>query len=234
MVALPSLGVIPEANRLLGKPVTYEMDQFVPIARMFADPTILAVKSSAPWRTLEEFIAAVQAKPGQISYASSGYLGTAHLAMEMFLNAAGLKMVHVPYQGGGPAFAAFVGDQVPVIPTLESIAKGQIDAGNIRVLAQWGTERLPSFPNVPTLQEAGYPDVVYILWAGVFAPRRTPEHVVKVLRDAIRPFMQDEAVVQRFIAAGSQVSYLDGPEFAQFLQGDTDRLVKLVRKIGLS
>jgi len=234
MVALPSLGVIPEANRLLGKPVTYEMDQFVPIARMFADPTILAVKSSAPWRTLEEFIAAVQAKPGQISYASSGYLGTAHLAMEMFLNAAGLKMVHVPYQGGGPAFAAFVGDQVPVIPTLESIAKGQIDAGNIRVLAQWGTERLPSFPNVPTLQEAGYADVVYILWAGVFAPRKTPEHVVRILRDAIRPFMQDKAVVQRFIAAGSQVSYLDGPEFEQFLQGDTDRLVKLVRKIGLS
>jgi tripartite-type tricarboxylate transporter receptor subunit TctC len=234
MVALPSLGVIPEANRLLGKPVTYEMDQFVPVARMFADPTILAVKTSSPWRTLEDFVAAVKGRPGQISYASSGYLGTAHLAMEMFLNDAGLKMVHVPFQGGGPAFASFVADQVPVIPTLESIAKGQIDAGNIRVLAQWGTERLPSFPDVPTLQQAGYPDVVYILWAGVFAPKKTPGPVVKILRDAIRPFMQDPAVVKRFTAAGSQVSYLDGPEFEQFLQGDTNRLVKLVRKIGLS
>jgi tripartite-type tricarboxylate transporter receptor subunit TctC len=234
MVALPSLGVIPEANRLLGKPVNYEMDQFVPIARMFADPVILAVKKSSPWNTLQEFVSAVKKNPGQISYSSPGFLGTAHLAMEMFLHAAELKMVHVPYQGGGPAFAALLSDHVPVVPTLESIAKGQIDAGNIRVLAQWGTERLPNFPDVPTLQEAGYPEVVYILWAGVFAPKKTPASVIKILRDAIRPFMQDTAVVQRFIAAGSQVSYMDGPEFEQFLQGDTDRLVKLVRKVGLS
>jgi tripartite-type tricarboxylate transporter receptor subunit TctC len=143
-------------------------------------------------------------------------------------------MVHVPYQGGGPAFNALLSDQVPVLPTLESIAKGHLDAGNLRILAQWGTERLPSFPNAPTLQEAGYPDVIYILWAGVFAPTRTPAHVTRILRDAIRAFMQDKAVVERFINAGSQVAYMDGPEFAQFLQTDTDRLLKVVRKIGLS
>jgi tripartite-type tricarboxylate transporter receptor subunit TctC len=154
--------------------------------------------------------------------------------MEMFLNAAGLKMVHVPYQGGGPAFGALLSDQVPVVPTLESIGKGQFDAGNLRVLAHWGTERLPAFPDAPTFQDAGYPEVVYILWTGVFAPRKTPEHVTRILRDAIRPFMQDKAVVERFTAAGSQVSYLDGPEFARFLEGDTDRLIKVVRKIGLS
>src|ERR1043166_4824101 len=95
MVALPSLGVIPEANRLLGNPVTYEMDQFVPIARMFADPVILAVKASSPWRTLADFIAAVKSRPAEISYSSPGFLGTSHLAMEMFLRAADLKMVHV-------------------------------------------------------------------------------------------------------------------------------------------
>ena len=234
MIALPSLAVIPEANRLQGKPVAYEMDQFVPLARMFADPPILAVKTSSPWKALPDFLAAVRNNPGQIPYGTSGHLGTVHLAMEMFLNAAGLKMVHVPYQGGGPAFNALLSDQVPVVPTLESIGKGQIDAGNIRVLAQWGTERLPSFPHAPTLQEAGYPDVVYILWTGVFAPRKTPEPVIRILRDAIRPFMQDKAVVERFVRAGSQVSYLDGPDFARFLEGDTDRLLKVVRKIGLS
>ena len=138
--------------------------------------------------------------------------------MEMFLNAAQLKMVHVPYQGGGPAFNALLSEQVPVVPTLESIGKGQIDAGNIRILAQWGTKRLPSFPHAPTLQEAGYPEVIYILWAGVFAPKKTPAHVTQILRDAIRPFMQDRAVVDRFVNAGSQVSYLDGPEFTQFLR----------------
>src|SRR5437868_7146000 len=150
MTALPSLAVIPEANRLQGKPPTYEMDQFVPLARMFADPPLLTVKKSSPWKTLEDFIAAVKANPGQIPYGTSGYLGTVHLAMEMFLNAAGLKMVHVPYQGGGPAFAAFLADQVPVIPTLGSLGKRQFDARNLRVLAQFATERLANFADVPT------------------------------------------------------------------------------------
>jgi tripartite-type tricarboxylate transporter receptor subunit TctC len=234
MTALSSLAVIPEANRLAGKPVTYEMDQFVPLARMFADPTILAVKASSPWTSLDDFIAAVKNNPGQIAYGTSGHLGTVHLAMEMFLNAAQLKMVHVPYQGGGPAFNALLSNQVPVVPTLESIAKGHIDAGNIRILAQWGMKRLPSFPYAPTFQEAGYPDVIYILWTGVFAPSKTPAQVTRILRDAIRPFMQDQAVVDRFVKAGSQVSYLDGPDFAQFLRSDTDRLLAVVRKIGLS
>ena len=234
MTALPSLAVIPEGNRLAGKPVPYEMDQFVPLARMFADPPILAVKNSSPWNSLGDFIAAVKANPGQIPYGTSGHLGTVHLAMEMFLNAAQLKMVHVPYQGGGPSFNALLSDQVPAVPTLASTAKGQIDAGNVSILAQWGTERLPNFPHAPTLQEAGYPDVIYILWTGVFAPAKTPAHATRILRDAIRPFMQDKAVIERFEKAGSQVSYLDGPEFAQFLKADTDRLLKVVRQIGLS
>jgi len=234
MTALPSLAVIPEATRLQGKTPTYEMDQFVPLARMFADPVLLTVKKSSPWKTFDDFLATVKSNPGQIPYGTSGYLGTVHLAMEMFLKAADLKMVHVPYQGGGPSFAALLSDQVPVVPTLESIGKGQFDAGNLRVLAQWGTERLPNFADAPTLQEAGYPDVVYILWTGVFAPKKTPEHVTRILRDTIRPFMQDRAVVERLMKGGSQVSYMDGPEFARFLEGDTDRLVKIVRKIGLS
>src|SRR5262245_14223393 len=117
MTALPSLAVIPEGNRLAGKPVPYEMDQFVPLARMLADPPILAVKNSSPWNSFKDFIAAVKAKPGQIPYGTSGHLGTVHLAMAMFLNAAQLKMVHVPYQGGGPSFNALLSGQVPVVPT---------------------------------------------------------------------------------------------------------------------
>src|SRR5262249_18334372 len=189
MTALASLVSIPEGNRVGGKPVPYEMDQFVPLARMFADPPILAVKNSSLWKSFNDFVVAVKANPGQIPYGTSGHLGTVHLAMEMFLNAAQLKMGHGADQGGGPSFNAVLSGQVPVVPTLESTAKGQIDAGNVRVLAQWGTERLPNFPHAPTLQEAGYPDVIYILWTGVFAPAKTPAHVTRILRDAIRPFM---------------------------------------------
>src|SRR5262249_2645717 len=139
-----------------------------------------------------------------------------------------------PDHGRRPAFAALWSGPVPGAPTVDSPAKGQIAAGNVRVLAQWGTERLPSFPQVPTLQEAGYPDVIYILWTGVFAPKKTPEPVTAILRNCIRSMMQDQAVVERFMQAGSQVAYLDGPEFARFLEADTDRLIKVVRKCGLS
>ena len=76
--------------------------------------------------------------------------------------------------------------------------------------------------------------MIYILWTGVFAPAKTPAHVTGILRGAIRPFMQDKAVIERFVKAGSQVAYLDIPEFARFLEGDTDRLPKVVRRIGLS
>lgn len=234
LMALPSLAVIPEANRLLGQPVQYEFDQFVPIARVFADPVILTVKKSSPWKTLDDFVKAVRQEPGKIPYASSGKFGTVHLAMEMFLNSAGLKMQHVPYQGGAPAFNALLSGQVAVVPTLESIAKGHLENGELRVLAQWGTQRLPNFRDAPTLQEAGYKDVVYVLWAGLFAPRGTPQGAQKLLRDAIRTYMTEPAVQQRFIKLGSQPGYLDGPEFAAYLKDDTERLLNVVRKVGLS
>ena len=205
----------------------------MPLARMFADPPILAVKKSSPWNTLQDFITAVRNNPGQIPYGTSGYLGTVHLAMEMFLNAAGLKMVHVPYQGGGPAFAALLSDQVPVVPTLESIGKGSSMPG---ISACWRN----GAPSGSQFSERADAAGSRLSRRGlhpvdrVFAPKKTPEHVTRTLRDTIRPFMQDKAVVARFLTAGSQVSYLDGPEFARFLEGDTDRLVKIVRKIGLS
>src|SRR5260221_13443192 len=126
---------------------------------MFPDPPLVTVKKSSPWKTREDFVTAVRNNPGQIAYGTSGYLGTVHLAMEMFLTAAGLKMVHVPYQGGGPAFTALLSDQEPAVPTLESIGDGHFDAGNLRVLAQFCTEPPGCFPDSPTFQDTGFPAV---------------------------------------------------------------------------
>ncbi|MCC7348299.1 MAG: tripartite tricarboxylate transporter substrate binding protein [Variibacter sp.] len=234
MVALPSLAVIPEANRLQKRQVNYEMSDFVPVGRMFADAPFLAVKKDAKWKNFKEFADDVKANPGTIPYGTSGQFGTVHLAMEMFLHAAGLKMLHVPYQGGGPAANALLSDQVPVIPTLESIVKGQLDAGQLRVLAQFGNERLSAFPDVPTLQEFGYKDVIYILWTGVFAPAKTPANVMQVLRATLKEFMGREDLVGKYKQSGTQIGYLDGPDFAKFLEADTERLLGVTRKIGLS
>lgn len=234
MATLSSLAVIPEANRLQGRPVNYEMTDFAPLARMFADPVFLAVKKDSKWRNIQEFIADVKQNPGKIPYGSSGVFGTVHLAMEMFLNAAGLRMLHVPYQGGGPATNALLSDQVPVIPTVVSNVKGQLDAGNFRPLLQLGDSRIAALPDIPTAQEIGYKDVLYILWTGVFAPVKTPQPVQQVLRDAIKTFMGNKEVLDRFKQGGTEVGYMDGPDFAKFLEADSARLVAVTRKIGLT
>jgi tripartite-type tricarboxylate transporter receptor subunit TctC len=234
MTTLSSLAVIPEANRLQNRPVNYEMTDFAPIARMFADPVFLAVRKDSKWRNVQELIADVKQNPGKIPYGSSGVFGTVHLAMEMFLNAAGLRMLHVPYQGGGPATNALLADQVPVIPTVVSNVKGQLDAGNFRSLLVLGDKRIEPFPEVPTAQEIGYKEVLYILWTGVFAPVKTPQPVQQVLREAIKTFMNNNDVLERFKQGGTQTGYMDGPEFAKFLEADTARLVAVTRKIGLT
>lgn len=234
MVALPSLAVIPEANRLQGKPVNYETTDFVPLARLLADPVILVVKKNAKWKTINDLIDDAKANPGKITYGSSGQFGTVHLATEMFLHAAGLNMLHIPYQGGAPAVTAFVGDQVQVLPTVVSNIKGHLDSGNARPLVQFGDARMPAMSDIPTLEDIGYKGAIYILWSGVFAPVRTPEHAQKRLRAAIAEFMRREDVLDRFRKGGTQIGYLDGPDFAKFLEADNARLINVTRNVKLN
>jgi tripartite-type tricarboxylate transporter receptor subunit TctC len=234
MVTLSSLAVIPEANRLLGQPASYEMDDFTPLGRLMADAPVLAVRSEQPWKNLEDLIADVKANPGKISYGSSGQFGTVHLAMEMFLQAADLSMLHVPFRGGGPAMQALMGGQVAVFPTGLSNVKGQVDAGQVRLLVQYGEKRMQSLPDVPTFVELGYKDVVYIIWTGVFAPVKTPKHVQSIFDDALREFMGRADVVERYRKGGSEIGYMDAAEFGKFLKGDTERLLSLTRKIKLN
>ena len=106
LMTLSSLAVLPEADRLFDRPVAYEVSQFAPIARVLADPTLLAVPASAPWKTLQDFVDDAKARPGQIPYGSSGPYGTLHVAMEMFAASAGIKLLHVPFRGAGPALTA--------------------------------------------------------------------------------------------------------------------------------
>ena len=112
LMGLSSLAVIPEAARLFGRVPAYEIDQLAPTALFTADPTFLAVPAAAPWRTLEEFIADARARPGAIPYSSSGNYGALHLPMAMLTTAADLDLLHVPFQGGGPALTALLSGQV--------------------------------------------------------------------------------------------------------------------------
>src|SRR4051812_37269599 len=185
LMALSSISILPEADKVLGRAPLYQLNQFVPIARFTADPTVLAVRAESPWKTLAEFVADAKRRPGAITYGSSGNYGTMHMPMEMFAASAGIKLLHVPYTGAGPAVVGLLGGAVDALSTGPSTVIQHVKAGKIRVLASWGEKRLASLPDVPTLSESGY-DVVFYQWSGLFAPTGTPEPVLRTLRDAVR------------------------------------------------
>src|SRR6201999_439165 len=185
LMTLSSLAVLPEADRLFDRPVAYEVAQFAPVARVLADPTLLAVPASAPWKTLAEFVDDAKARPGQIPYGSSGPYGTLHIAMEMFAASAGIKLQHIPFRGAGPALNALLSGTVQALASAPGTLKQQVDDGKMRVLANWGAERIPSFPDLPTFRELGYKDVEFYIWAGLFAQSSLPAPIITKLREAM-------------------------------------------------
>ena len=110
--------------------------------------------------------------------------------------------------------------------------KPHVDSGAMRILANWGEERIPSFPDVPTFKESGFPDVVYYNWAGLFVPKGVPEPVMMRLRDAMRRAMKDPDAIRIFENGGSTAAYQDAPDFAKFVEADSARLIAVTKKIG--
>ncbi|MCP3463816.1 tripartite tricarboxylate transporter substrate binding protein [Bradyrhizobium sp. CCGUVB23] len=232
LMTLSSLAVLPEADRLFNRPAAYEVSQFTPIARVLADPTLLAVPASAPWKTVQEFVDDAKKHPGQITYGSSGPYGTLHVAMEMFAVSADIKLLHVPFRGAGPALTAILSGTVQAIAAAPGTLKPQVDDGKLRVLGNCGAQRIASFPDVPTFQELGYKDVEMYIWAGLFGQSALPAPIVGRLREAMGQVMKSPDVLKTFEAAGSLVAYQDAPEFSQFVATDSARLIAAVRKIG--
>ena len=232
LMTLSSLAVLPEADRLFDRPVSYEMSQFAPVARVLADPTMFTVPASAPWKTIKDFVEDAKARPGQIPYGSSGPYGTLHIAMEMFAASAGIKLLHVPFRGAGPALTGLLNGTVQAIATAPGTVRAQVADGKMRVLAGWGAVRVPSFPDAPTFRELGYKDVEFYIWAGLFAQAALPAPIMSKLRTAMGEAVRAPEVIRTFEAAGSPVAYMDAPEFAKFVDADSKRLIAAVKKIG--
>src|SRR3954469_12156847 len=156
LMGLSSISIFPVSDRINGKTPPYELKEFAPIALVTADPTVLVVRTDGPYKTIKDFVDAAKANPGKINYSSSGVYGTLHVAMEIFANAAGIQLFHVPYQGGGPAVTALLGGQVQALAQGPAAAIGQIRGGKFRALAGWGSQRLKLLPDLPTFKELGY------------------------------------------------------------------------------
>jgi tripartite-type tricarboxylate transporter receptor subunit TctC len=231
LMTLSSISILPEADKLLGRKPAYQLDQFKPIARFTADPTVFVVRADAPWHTLKEFLEDARRNPGRYNYGSSGNYGTMHVPMEMLKAEAGFRMTHIPFTGAGPAIVALLGGQVDAISSGPASVVQQIKAGKLRALAHWGDRPLAALPGVPSLKELGYP-AQFAQWSALFVPAATPPEIVQRLRAAAQKAAADPAVQQTIARAGSPIDYLDAPAFQTYWDADAATMTKAVRRIG--
>jgi len=232
LMALVSISVLPEVDKLFARPPTYTRDQFTGIARINAEPSIITVLASSPWKTLKDLVDDARRRPGEITFTSSGLYGASHVPFEMFLHAAGgLKMRHLPTTGGGPMMNALLGSHAQATASTNTLVAPHMKPGTLRLLAHTGAAPIAAFPDVPSLKSLGY-DVEYAAWAGLVAPKGTPPAVIKVLRDAVRQAVKETEVVTASAKLDTPISYLDADEFNAYWERDAQRLAQVVRTIG--
>jgi tripartite-type tricarboxylate transporter receptor subunit TctC len=231
LLALSSFSVLPEADSLLGRAPMYSFASLRPIARFTADPTVLAVRSDSPWKTVKDFVDDAKKRPGAINYGSSGNYGTMHVPMEILAQNAGIKMTHIPFTGAGPAVVALLAGQIDAVSSGPATVLQHAKAGKLRVLGHWGNGKLEALPDVPALKDTGY-NAEYAQWSGLFIPAATPEPVAQRLRAAARAAGNDAKVREVIGNAGSPVLYQDTPDFEKYVQADVRRMADVVRKIG--
>jgi len=221
-----------EVDKLFGRPVKTSRADFIPLARLIADPCVLLVNEQQPYKTLKEFVDDAKKRPDSIIYSSGGLYGATHLPMAMLEKAVGgLKLRHLPTNGGGPAITAILGNNAQATAQSVSASLTHIKAGKLRPLASFGAVRSKALPDVPTMKELGY-DIEYYLWVGLFAPKATPEKVTTVLRAAMNMAAHSALFTTAIANLGQELAYLDGPDFQKFWDVDGKRVDEAVKAIG--
>ena len=208
------------------------VEDFAPVSLIAREPGVLVVNPALPVKNLQEFIAYVKARPGQVDYASSGNGSGQHLFAALLASMTGIKMNHIPYRGSGQATTDLIGGRVQMsIPGMAGML-GHIRAGRLRALAVTGATRAPQLPDVPTIAEAGVPGYEAYVWMGLLAPKGTPAAVVDRLnRELLAVLATDE--VKRYMANASiEVVGSTPAQFGIFFRQEKDRWAKVVRETG--
>ena len=232
LLALSSISIIPEADKLFGRQPAFTVDQFAPLALISADPTILVVPADKPWKTAKEFIEDAKKRPGQISFSSSGVYGTLHMAMELLSHPAGIKLRHVPYGGAGPALTAILGGHVDALASGPAVVLPHIRSGKLRPLAGWGDKRVAALPDVPTFKELGY-DVTLGVYNLLIAPKGSPAPVVQTIHDAFRKALAEPSFGALAQKSQFDIEYASGEAVTRELWASFEQNGKLVELLGL-
>lgn len=202
-------------------------NDFVPVIRAVEGASVLVANPDRPFKNLKQLVDYARAQPGKLSYASSGIGLPNHVAMEMFIRAARIDVVHVPYKGAAPAITDVIGGVVPLAMASTAAAQPYIASGKLVPLAVSGRSRWPTLPDVPTMAEAGYPEATNIIWLGILAPAGTPPAFRAKLNTQLNSILQEKAVRDRLFAQGFEPANEGVAEFETFLQED----LRVSRKI---
>ena len=198
-------------------------DDFAFIARIVQLPFVLAVSPRIPVKSVAELIAYAKAKPGAIRYGTSGIGGAPHMGTVLMEKNAGIEMLHVPFAGISAVITALRGDTIDIALITPPTVRPHTDAGTFRAIATTGKVRHPLFPNTPTLEEAGLPNVVVVVWYGILAPAGTPEPILTRYRNEVADILKDPKVTARLDSLGYQVSYLAGDAFRDYVVADLEQ-----------
>ena len=217
-------------NPSLYKKMPYDAaTAFVPITLVAELPLAMMVNPAVPAKTAREFIALAKSEPGKLSYSSSGAGGAPHLAAEMFKEATGTFIVHVPYRGGGPAIGDLLAGHVQLSFMTVLEASGHIKAGKLRALAVTGSQRVPALPEVPTLAEAALPGFNSISWIGMLAPAGTPKEIVDKVSSDVREVLASDEVKLKLIELGAVPAGTTPAQFQALINSDRKRYEQVIK-----
>ena len=225
LVTPPPIALIPIVN----KNSSFTLKDFAPLALATSSPNTTVVKSDAPWKSFEEFIADAKKTPGQLTYGSAGPGTTPHFIGELVKIKTGIDMTHVPLGSESAAATAVLGGHVNIAFLTLGTTRSHIEAGTMRALAVASNRRLKDFPNLPTTVEKGYPELNLKIWVGFFAPANTPAAAVKRLSAVISDSLKDAEAAATIEKAQALIENLGPAEFAKFLADEERKWTEVAR-----
>ena len=206
---------------------------FAPVTQITSVPVAMVVHPSVAAKSVKELVALAKAKPGALNFGSGGVGTPVHLAGELLMVQAQIKMVHIPYKGAGPAFGDLLGGQFQVMfPTLQSVVP-HVKSNRVRLLAMTTEKRSPAFPDVPTVVESGIPGVIAVAWCGIQAPAGTPKAIIARLHEESVRVVREPSIRDRFISDGADPVGSTPDEFRKFIGNEIDKWTKVVRAAGI-
>ena len=230
---LATTGVMSINHRLYRNLSFDALRDFAPVTQIGALPLILIVHPSLPARSVKDLVAIARARPGELSYASSGVGSATHMTTELFRMLARVDIVHVPYKGSGQAMADLIGGQVGVAFDQITSSLPQVEAGKLRALAVTSAKRFASVPNLPTVAEAGVPGYESVSWNGIAAPAGTPREIVVRVQEQVARAIQAPDVKERFFKDGIEGIGSTPDQFAQHIRSERAKWEKVVDAAGI-